>query len=181
MDYFDPDGDVTLEVGQELKAHFVVSSKVMSLASPVFKAMFSPRFREGSELAAGIRKPIPLPDDDPDGMAIICGILHHKTDGVPARPSLEIIGDVAVLCDKYKIGEATHGWTRAWLSIYSNIFKITKIRDEMLTLLWITSALDNAEYFTAISRAFILGYRKDAEWKKNSPGLALLRDSVIRK
>ncbi|KAI9864473.1 MAG: hypothetical protein M1824_005177 [Vezdaea acicularis] len=181
MDYFDPDGDVTLEVGQELKAHYSVSSKVLGLASPVFKAMFSPQFREGSELAAGIRKPIPLPDDDPDSMAIICGILHHKTDGIPAHPSLETIGDVAVLCDKYKMCEATRGWTQAWLSKYSHIFNSPEFRPDMLTVLWITSALDDAENFTSISRAFIVSYRNNAKLEKDSPGFDLLHNSVIPK
>jgi hypothetical protein len=46
----DPAGDVRLEIGRESKS-LLVSSKVLSLASSVFKAMFGPHFQEGNSLA----------------------------------------------------------------------------------------------------------------------------------
>jgi hypothetical protein len=50
----DPDGDVLLQVGSsEPKAHLLVSSKVLSLASPVFAVMLSPQFKEGISLRFG--------------------------------------------------------------------------------------------------------------------------------
>jgi hypothetical protein len=47
----DPDGDLLLFVGTDQKLNMLVSSKTLSLASPVFKAMFSQKFKEGKELA----------------------------------------------------------------------------------------------------------------------------------
>lgn len=76
-----------------------VPSKVLSLASKLFKVMISRHFREGTELSTADRyvQPrrraelitkssslyeVPLPDDDPDAMAIICKLIHHK-DNAP--------------------------------------------------------------------------------------------------
>jgi hypothetical protein len=45
----DPSGDVMLIVGSN-KGKIQVSSKVLRLASPVFKALLGPNFKEGIEL-----------------------------------------------------------------------------------------------------------------------------------
>lgn len=66
----DPEGDVLFVLGD---FEFRVSSKALSLASPVFKAMFGPNFAEGQGLALGkgIRR-IEMHDDDPEAMNILC-------------------------------------------------------------------------------------------------------------
>lgn len=47
----DPEGDIVLIVGQDDNATDLrVSSKALSLASPVFGALFKPKFREGVEM-----------------------------------------------------------------------------------------------------------------------------------
>lgn len=51
----DPDGDIILVIGLAEDIHDVsiqVSSKVLSVASKVFKAMFSRNFKGGNEMAA---------------------------------------------------------------------------------------------------------------------------------
>jgi hypothetical protein len=44
----DPSGDVVLMLGE---TSLRVSSKVLSVASPVFRAMFGPHFQEGESLS----------------------------------------------------------------------------------------------------------------------------------
>jgi hypothetical protein len=46
----DADGDVILEVGTSPKVRLLVSTKVLSVASDVLKALFSPRFSDGVKL-----------------------------------------------------------------------------------------------------------------------------------
>ncbi len=43
-----PPGDVILEAGEK---SLLISSKILSVASPVFRAMFGPYFQEGDALA----------------------------------------------------------------------------------------------------------------------------------
>src|SRR5277367_6787997 len=82
----DPAGDVLLQVGSsEPKAYLLVSSKVFSLASPVFAAMLSPQFKEGNSLSSGNGCEITLPEDDPEAMTLLCNCLHFRTDQIPTE------------------------------------------------------------------------------------------------
>jgi hypothetical protein len=44
----DPAGDIILRTGEK---SLLVSSKILAVASPVFKAMFGPHFKEGEALS----------------------------------------------------------------------------------------------------------------------------------
>jgi hypothetical protein len=57
----DPEGDVLFVCGSIYDKHTIqVSSKALSLASKVFKTLFSRRFKEGTELANKYIKPLVL-------------------------------------------------------------------------------------------------------------------------
>ncbi|KAI7277108.1 hypothetical protein KC335_g99 [Hortaea werneckii] len=71
------DGDIILALPQNLCIR--VSSAVLSLVSPVFKAMLGPRFREGSESRSSSQpKEISLPEDDGIAMKHLCLLLHAQ-------------------------------------------------------------------------------------------------------
>lgn len=94
----DPEGDVILICG---KTEFQVSSKVLSLASPVFKALFSPSFAEGQPTSSKASR-IQLHDDDAESMLFMCAVLHHKcafSKGI----GLERLERLAVVTDKYDV------------------------------------------------------------------------------
>ena len=93
----DPDGDIYLELTQ---AELRVSSKVLRLASSVWKAMLSPRFKEGTTLKEDGFCRISLPDDNSDAMTLLCQILHHQPFD-EKNHNEELFGQVAVLADKY--------------------------------------------------------------------------------
>lgn len=95
---------------------FLVSSKVLSLASPVFAALFSPHFREGCSLLRGDRPSIKLEDDGATPMKIILGILHYQYYAVPSQMDTELIAQIAIHCDKYDCSRALEPWTTRWLS-----------------------------------------------------------------
>jgi hypothetical protein len=63
--------------GTDTPANLLVSSKVLSLASPVFAALLGPKFLEGDHLRRGVSPIIELHDDDPTAMALICNILKY--------------------------------------------------------------------------------------------------------
>ncbi|KAK6376222.1 hypothetical protein LTS17_007473 [Exophiala oligosperma] len=55
-----------------------VSSKILILSSPVFKAMLTGPFREGQLILSNDDPPIlDLPEDDPQAMELMFRILHH--------------------------------------------------------------------------------------------------------
>ena len=114
----DPGGDVILVVGAaEGKETFrvQVSSKILSLASPVFSNLFSPRFREGLELRNS-PGPIELPlEDDPQAMILLSGVLHYRRTELELRPNLELLCTVADLCNKYQCADSISGHSDCWL------------------------------------------------------------------
>ncbi|TKA59756.1 hypothetical protein B0A55_11950, partial [Friedmanniomyces simplex] len=112
----DPAGDVMLvcKAGTENEQRLRVCSAALSLGSPVFKAMLSPRYTEGQALASASPVELPLPDDGSEAMTVLCNVLHHRNAGL--TPSVELQVEVAVLSDKYDCTEALQPTARCWLS-----------------------------------------------------------------
>ena len=108
----DAAGDLWLEMDSR---KLLVSSKILSLASPVFNAMLNSKFREGQNATSGPRT-ITLPDDDVDAMTVVCHALHHMTHRVPVHLISTKLNTLAILCDKYGCVQAMKPWSRTWLS-----------------------------------------------------------------
>lgn len=98
INVIDPEGDVILICGE---IEFQVSSKVLSLASPVFKALFGPCFAEGQPTSRKASR-IQLPDDDAESMRFMCAVLHHKCASAQGI-GLERLEKLAVVTDKYDV------------------------------------------------------------------------------
>jgi hypothetical protein len=98
----DKRGDVILQVGTDSDAvHLLVASKVLSLASKVFEAIFNNGFAEGQNLSPTSPREVPLPEDNPVHMTTVCKLLHMQTSDVPERLAVADLADFALLCDKY--------------------------------------------------------------------------------
>jgi hypothetical protein len=103
------DGDVV---------ELLVSSKVLSLVSPVFKAMFCGSFKEavdlseGSSSKSGKHTTISLSADDGVAFRELCYKLHFK-DIVPPLYQVDKtftslgLENLAIICDKYQCSEAS--------------------------------------------------------------------------
>jgi hypothetical protein len=92
-----------------------VSSHILSIASPVFKAMFNERFAEGHGLSPASPRRISLPDDDANTMEILCYILHHDVSALPDVISWQKLADLSVLCDKYDCIRPVQPSMRLWI------------------------------------------------------------------
>lgn len=94
-----------------------VSSKHLSLVSPVFKAMFRREnaFKEGTDLQAGGVVKVPLPDDDAAAFRIILNIVHVRHRYVPKTVNLNSLLQIAILVDKYQMVQAVEGYTGVWI------------------------------------------------------------------
>ena len=88
----DPEGDIVFMVGRKEtdQKSILVSSKVLSLASPAFAALFSPRWSEGADKSSSIiPRQIDLPDDDTATMGWICQALHFRKN-IPTDIGLHV-------------------------------------------------------------------------------------------
>ncbi|KAF5677030.1 hypothetical protein FHETE_1932 [Fusarium heterosporum] len=73
---FAPDGDVICILQGETRVR--IDSAIMRRASPVFRTMLGPKFREGHDLAnsGGVPVEIALPEDDAEVFGWISRVLH---------------------------------------------------------------------------------------------------------
>ncbi|KAL8688163.1 MAG: hypothetical protein Q9218_005860, partial [Villophora microphyllina] len=167
----DPDGDIEFILDPEGKSStLLVSSKVLSLNSPVFKALIRPYFQEGRALTAsqllGISSiqdnaygsqnitqaaqpiQIPLPDDNAEGMTWLCHALHLRKF-LNHEPDIAVLEQVTFLCKKYQCSEAIGVWTSTSLEQWN------KTRDkpedhgikDHFRMLSIANALDDEAQF----------------------------------
>lgn len=112
----DPNGDVSFLIGDPNNANTLrVSSKVLTLASSVFAALFSPKYSEGIALSNSTEvRQIALPDDDPEALILICHALHHQRI-TPQNISFALLGKAAVVCDKYDLATVLTSWFGLWM------------------------------------------------------------------
>jgi hypothetical protein len=91
-------GDVTLLIGYgDDRKRVLVSTTVLRLASPVWKAMFGARWAE-SEASE-----IDLSHDDADAMLLVLRIAHLQFHDLAKGLKYRALLDLAVVCDKYDL------------------------------------------------------------------------------
>lgn len=111
----DPYGDV-LAILPTTAIKLQVSSKILSTASPVFRSMFSPRFREGAALASGTALiEIEFPDEPLQALEAVFNVLHFRHDCVSASVSYDALYEIALVVDKYDLARALGPWKEVWL------------------------------------------------------------------
>jgi len=144
----DPNGEVVFQLAN--KSRLRVSSKVLSLTSPVFKTMFSSKFSEGCALINGGSCDIPLPDDDPGAFTLLCMILYHRPDVLKNPAGVVIMNQMAILSDKYDCAPSLALWSRLYLGNIIRIHHASTPIDHasapMDALLFPTIIFDDPEY-----------------------------------
>jgi hypothetical protein len=108
----DAAGDVVVQIGEE---RIRISSKVMSLASPVFKAMFTSGFKEGLTPQATASNPsiISLPDDDPTAFICLSRAIHFQGFELPEHVDIAFFEKLASLYDKYQCAAPIASYVQA--------------------------------------------------------------------
>lgn len=143
------------------QARFQVSSSVLCLASPVFRAMLSldSGFHEAVVLSKRDASKEPLEiafeDDDPNAMAVVLRILHYKHYWIPKSLTPERLYDVAIICDKYDLVQALETWLGRWTP---TSFSDTITPDKWLFIAWV---LGQEQEFHRLSQALMLECNSD--------------------
>ncbi|KAF4629276.1 hypothetical protein G7Y89_g8871 [Cudoniella acicularis] len=135
------------------KAHFLVSSNAMTVASPVFKAMLRQNsFKEGHDLSLGSAK-VELPDDDPSAFTIVANILHHRNRQVPKKVDLQTISAISLLVDKYQLLEAMELYLDLWLPELKKTLPTTFTENlfQWLSIAWVFRLSEEFSHLTKIA------------------------------
>ncbi|KAF3138577.1 hypothetical protein TWF703_004625, partial [Orbilia oligospora] len=112
-----------------------VSSKAVTLASPVFQAMLNPSrgFKESQIAEDGIRH-IRLITDDFNLTTIVMNIIHHKNSRNPDSISLEELYRLTDICDYYQVQEAIGPAVCNWVN---HLWPLEKELRDCARWLWI--------------------------------------------
>ena len=119
IENIDPEGDVVIICEY---SSLRVSSKVLSLASPVFKALLGPGFREGNfERSTVSPLKLELSEDDEIAMTILLKIMHfspevYSTQDVSKQGAgcYDLFKNVAILANKYCCGHVIFYVSHYW-------------------------------------------------------------------
>ncbi|EON64597.1 hypothetical protein W97_03830 [Coniosporium apollinis CBS 100218] len=166
----DRNGDVMLVLGpsESPRASLLVSSKVLSIASRVFEVMFGPYFMEGQAMREekNPAKPLqlPLPDDDPSGVTILCNYLHHRHLSLPKSPSLDLVVEVARVADKYDCAAILRPVVAAWMRPY--LFEASA-EPQLRDLLALACLFDDAWSFKTVTAQILLANGKNFGYLRN--------------
>ncbi|KAJ9370380.1 hypothetical protein DTO282E5_4921 [Paecilomyces variotii] len=106
----DPEGDVALRVESK---DLIVSSKILSMTSPVFDEMMSKDDTETTGLGALLV--LRLQGDDPGALTLLCQLLHYRSDAVKSQPNLDLLLEFINLANKYKCIPAVQLQACHWL------------------------------------------------------------------
>ena len=149
----DPDGDVVFQLPDDCRIR--VSSKALSLASPVFKAMFRSNFAEGSKLQLGEPCQVEF-DDDVKAMTTLCNILHHRNRNAPGTHTGLSLMQLAIITDKYDCLEAVSHYSS--LS-FINLLKSKIVESDVGSLLLAAFVLDEPIAFQRMSKELVYASR----------------------
>lgn len=147
---------------------FQVSSKVMSLASPVWRAMLDPNgpFRESQS----DNNEIIFPDDDSEALLILLSAAHLRFQDVPKDLSFEGLLNVCILCDKYDCITLVRPWIFQW-KVGQVVPEGEEFYEEWLFIAWTTG--DEAN-FKRVGRSMILRATTDESGAFNDTRLSKL-------
>lgn len=96
----DPEGDLVVAIGDNPPRYTRISTRHITLISPVFRAMLGPDFVEGQSTHKTVRTALQLPEDDVKGMRLLFQLAHWQiTD--PKEIDVEAFPALLVACDKY--------------------------------------------------------------------------------
>lgn len=115
----DPEGDVFLNLSADPNVSqrlIRVSSKVLCLASPVFKAMLgsSSPFKEAVALRNETPALIPLIGDNEEALLLVLNAAHLRLQLIPDEVSFDLFYELAVVCDKYDMAQVLLPWPILW-------------------------------------------------------------------
>ncbi|KAH8901911.1 hypothetical protein BR93DRAFT_869279, partial [Coniochaeta sp. PMI_546] len=108
----DPDGDLRLEIGPNNVA-FIVCSRALCRASPVFKMMLRGGFAESKPTHGEWL--VKLPEDHPGALFILFNIIHGNFDRIPQILVEEKLYYLTIMTDKYDMTKSLRPWAARWL------------------------------------------------------------------
>jgi hypothetical protein len=143
----DEDGDMIITISQ---SSFLVSSKAISLASPVFRAKFKKSRQQESPSSGRLRK-FSLPEEDREAFVIFCNIAHHRIEALPKNVDIAGLYEITLFIQKYRCASAMAERCSGWIQHASK----GAPPEDLWDLLLLAYLLDSQKYVSRISRMLV--------------------------
>lgn len=146
----DPAGDLRVLVQHgEQQISFQVSSKAMSLASPVWRTMLDPDgpFKESRP----DKGEVAFHDDNAEALLILLLAAHLRFQDVPQELWFEQLRSVCIACDKYDCIGLVRPWISRWQAREIHLAGL-EVYDQWLFVAWTTG---DEETFERVARRFV--------------------------
>ncbi|KAK0619421.1 hypothetical protein B0T14DRAFT_432395, partial [Immersiella caudata] len=147
-------------------ATFLVSSRHLILASPMFKAMLTGGWKEGDK-SNGTAE-VGAEDWDTEALVIVMNVLHSHYRQVPKKVSLEMLAKIAIIVDYYQIHEALQIIASLWINALKESLPDSPGRDVTLWIL-VSLVFGDATVFRQVTKIAILRSKKDITIPHNLP------------
>lgn len=111
----DKDGDLILVMGDPWTSSgpkYLISSRLLSLASKFFADLFKPYLEEGARAKLG--REVQLDEKDAVSMKILLSVLHYHDSEKYETLSLPSLLSLARMAKKYECGKALKPWATQW-------------------------------------------------------------------
>lgn len=138
----------------------LVCSRSVSRASPVLKKFIFPPWgpQDGSsQNDFQQQKTIDCQEDDGEALLILLNIMHLKFQDVPATPSVEVLYQVASLCEQYQCVSIVAPWVEGWLLESCQLEKNYAAR---LSIAWV---FGNEKFFKMAAKKLVLRSRHNKD------------------
>jgi len=138
---------------EDTQVEFRVSSRHMSLASPVFRAMLESKFKESQLNEQGLYE-VQASEWDAEAFVILLDIIHGHHRDVPKRISVEILSNIAIIVDYYGCHEIMEFVLTAWLTYLGEPEEFVK--EDPLRWLFISWVFRQEALFTVATKMLLL-------------------------
>ena len=148
------DGTLAVKTDEEYPCemfHVRVSSKHLILASPVFKRMLQPSFKEGQQLSSQGHTELPLPDDDPAALLVLLHLIHGRIRKVLRTVELGMLTNLAKQVDKYELLETTEMIKDHWIQGLESDIPLSFTND-LLPWMCISWVFRKPEIFSKVTK-----------------------------
>ncbi|MCJ1477447.1 hypothetical protein MMC13_006118 [Lambiella insularis] len=150
---FDDEGDIILSLQSTC---LLVASKVLKLASPIFRSLLDGNFSCSIKLcnkAKGLPV-VHLEEDNAEALVLLCRLVHFQTPQPLVDDSTEaikLLKHLANICKEYEGKGAAQYYVSCWMD--QNPVLVHRIMvPEFLAMLWITHAFNLQKHFAKASK-----------------------------
>lgn len=146
----------------ESVSRFLVSSKHLALASPVFKAAIQCGDTQSHVSRQESPVKVPLFYDDSDALLVLLRLIHGQFRQVPREVDLGTLTQITILVDKYELLETTYLLVDEWLSGVTNSIP-SEINDNLRRWIFIADIFQEETISRRVKQ--VAGFRSEGSLK----------------